>query len=82
MTVTKKIVDEAVRGIPESGGQRRNVVGQFHGPKTAVPAMDQAEVPSLACLDPADEEGGLLGGIDNPLLPSADDGCEDGKGDF
>ncbi len=82
MSVTKKIVDDAVRGIPAAGGQRRNVVGQFHGPKTAVPALDQAEIPGLDCLEVADDDGALLDGIDAPFTASADDGCEDGKGDF
>ena len=82
MSLTKQIVDSAVRGIPDSGGQRRNVIGQFHGPATAVPVIDQSKVPSLSVLDLIDDEGGLVGSLDVPFMASADDGCEDGKGDF
>ena len=82
MSVTKKIVDDAVRGIPASGGQRRNISGQFHGPTTAVPVIDQDDVPSFNCLGLIDDEDGLLGSIYSPFAASADDGCEDGMGDF
>jgi len=82
MSLTKKIVDAAVRGIPPSGGQRRNIIGQFHGPATAVPSIDQDQVPSFNCLGLIDDEGGLLGSIYAPFMASADDGCEDGMGDF
>ena len=82
MSVTKKIVDGVVRGIQATGGQRRNIIGQFHGPTTAVPVIDQANVPSLNALELGDDEGGLLGSLDNPFVASADDGCEDGVGDF
>ncbi len=82
MSVTKKIIDSAVRGIPPSGGQRRNVIGQFHGPTTAVPVIDQNEVPNFSYLGVMDDEGGLLGSLYAPFMASADDGCEDGMGDF
>lgn len=82
MSLTKQIVDSAVRGIPAPGGQRRNVIGQFHGPATAVPVIDQNDVPSFTVLGVIDDEGGLLGSLYAPFMASADDGCEDGKGDF
>jgi hypothetical protein len=82
MSVTKKIVDSAVRGIPASGGQRRNIIGQFHGPNTAVPVIDQDDVPSCGDFGLIDAEGGLLGSLYSPFAASADDGCEDGMGDF
>jgi hypothetical protein len=82
MSLTKKIVDSAVRGIPASGGQRRNVSGQFHGPTTAVPVIDPGDVPNFSYLGIIDDEGGLLGSLYAPFMASADDGCEDGMGDF
>ena len=82
MSLTKKIVDSVVRGIPPSGGQRRNIAGQFHGPNTAVPVIDQDDVPSFSDFELSDAEGGLLGSLYAPFAASADDGCEDGMGDF
>jgi hypothetical protein len=82
MSLTKKVVDDAVRGVPASSGQRRNFAGQFHGPQTAVPEMDQADVPSLNCLQLPDDEEGVFSSIYAPFMASADDGCEDGMGDF
>ncbi|MGA7414688.1 MAG: hypothetical protein WBW33_29735 [Bryobacteraceae bacterium] len=82
MSLTKKIVDSAVRGIPASSGQRRNISGQFHGPATAVPVIGQNDAPSFNVLGVIDDEGGLLGSLYAPFMASADDGCEDGMGDF
>jgi hypothetical protein len=82
MSLTKKIVDSAVLGIPTSGGQRRNVIGQFHGPTTTVPVVEQGDIPNFSYLGMIDDEGGLLGSLYAPFVASADDGCEDGMGDF
>jgi len=82
MSLTKQIVDAAVRGIPASSGQRRNIIGQFHGPTTAVPVIDQNNLANFNVLGMIDDEGGLLGSLYAPFMASADDGCEDGKGDF
>lgn len=82
MGVTKKIVDDAVTGLRTPNPQRRNSLGQFHGPLTTVPETAPTEPPEV------DFEGWPTSDVDVPIasdLPgeaAVDDGCEDGLGDF
>jgi hypothetical protein len=78
MGVTKKIVDDAVAGLQTPKPQRRNSMGQFHGPLTTVPEPAPAEVPEVSFT--SDEDAPI-----DEVLPgeaAVDDGCEDGLGDF
>jgi hypothetical protein len=83
MGVTKKIVDDAVSGLRGPKPQRRNSLGQFHGPLTPVPdPAAPIELPEV------DFTGWPTSDVDVPIasdLPgeaAVDDGCEDGLGDF
>ncbi len=82
MSLTKKLLDDALTGLPRQGGQRRNFTGQFHGLKSEVPDIgpDQSELDFLP--GTGDEPDELLDGVLLPEIASADDGCEDGLGDF
>lgn len=82
MSVTKKLLDDVLTGLPRTDGQRRNFTGQFHGLKSEVPVIDPG-LPELEFLPgTGDEPDELFDGVLIPEIASADDGCEDGLGDF
>ncbi len=82
MSLTKKLLDDALTGLPRTNGQRRNFTGQFHGLKTEAPEIVPV-LPELEFLSgTGDEPDELFDGVLIPEIASADDGCEDGLGDF
>jgi hypothetical protein len=82
LSLAKKLLDDALAGLPRTDDQRRNQMGQFHGPKTGVPVINPV-LPELDFLPgTGDEPDELLDGVLLPEIASADDGCEDGLGDF
>ena len=81
MGVTKKIVDDALSGLKTPAPQRRNNMGQFHGPLTTIPQPASTAVPEVSFEGwPTDPEP--LIDVDLPGEAAVDDGCEDGLGDF
>lgn len=82
MGVTKKIVDNAVSGLRGPKPQRRNSLGQFHGPLTASPEPAPTEVPEVGFTGWPTSDVDVPITSDLPGEAAVDDGCEDGLGDF
>jgi hypothetical protein len=82
MAITKEIVDDAVSGLKSGANQRRNHLGQFHGPFTPLSQPGPADLPEVSFTGWPTSDVDVPIASDLPGEAAVDDGCEDGLGDF